>query len=73
MSGVFSSAQRPIFIDWCHVSEWGNEQVAGKMAADTIRLLGADDFTGSQASNQLQEGLPEGRATPPGFFQFLVR
>ncbi len=74
MSRVFSSTQEPIFIDWCHVSEWGNEQVAGKMAADVIRLLhGVDPFTGSQASSASQEGVPGERAAPPGFFQFLVR
>jgi hypothetical protein len=39
MSGIFSQVQQPVFIDWCHISEWGNEQVAGKMAADVARLL----------------------------------
>lgn len=50
MSGVFSRSERPIFIDWCHISEWGNEQIAGKMAADAIKLLGADVLAGSHSS-----------------------
>ncbi|MEN6334417.1 MAG: SGNH/GDSL hydrolase family protein [Phycisphaerales bacterium] len=51
MSGVFSSAKQPIFIDWCHVSEWGNEQVAERMAADVVRLVSADALAGDHASN----------------------
>lgn len=75
MSGVFSSAQQPIFIDWCHISEWGNEQVAGRMAADAIRLLraGSGSLSGSQASNGLGPDHFPGRTIPPGFFQFPVR
>jgi lysophospholipase L1-like esterase len=73
MSDVFSSAQRPIFIDWCHVSEWGNEQVARKMAADAVRTLGFDGLAGSRVSGEPRSGLPGGQATPPGFFQFLAR
>ncbi|MGE5295456.1 MAG: SGNH/GDSL hydrolase family protein [Solirubrobacterales bacterium] len=73
MSDVFSSARQPIFIDWCHVSEWGNEQVAGKMAADVVRLVGADSLASGRISNGSEPGLPGGQMTPPGFFQFLVR
>jgi hypothetical protein len=75
MSGVFSSTQQPIFIDWCHISEWGNGQVAGRMAADAIRLLraGSGSLSGSQASNGLGADHSPGRTIPPGFFQFPVR
>jgi hypothetical protein len=50
MSRVFSQARQPVFIDWCHISEWGNEQIAIKMAADTIRLMGPDVLAGSHSS-----------------------
>ena len=47
MSGVFSQVQQPVFIDWCHISEWGNEQIARRMAADTINLIGDNAIAGS--------------------------
>jgi lysophospholipase L1-like esterase len=72
ISDVFSSAQQPIFIDWCHVSEWGNERVARKMAADAVRTLGFDGLAGSRASDEPRSRLPGGQAAPPGFFQFLA-
>jgi hypothetical protein len=39
MSRVFSGVKQPVFIDWCHISEWGNEQVARRIASDTMKLL----------------------------------
>lgn len=50
MTGIFSQVQQPIFIDWCHISEWGNEQIAEKMAADTIRLLAPEALAAGRAS-----------------------
>ena len=34
LSSIFAEVRQPVFIDWCHVSEWGNELVAERMAAD---------------------------------------
>ncbi len=75
MSDVFSSVRQPIFIDWCHISEWGNEQVAVKMAADAIHSLRTRDagLTGTQASDGPGPGYSAGRAIPPGFFRLPVR
>jgi len=41
LTGIFSDASRPVYIDWCHVSEWGNGLVAERMAADVAGLLAA--------------------------------
>jgi len=38
LSGTFSEVLEPVFVDWCHPSEWGNEVIAERIAADTIRL-----------------------------------
>ncbi len=75
MSDVFSSVQQPIFIDWCHISEWGNEQVAGRMAVDAIRLLRARGrgLTSTRASDGPGPVYSAGRAIPPGFFRLPVR
>jgi lysophospholipase L1-like esterase len=39
ISGLFEEVRAPVFVDWCHVSEWGNEQIARRMAADVVRLF----------------------------------
>jgi len=39
LSGIFAQVRQPVFIDWCHVSEWGNEVVAERMAADAANLF----------------------------------
>ncbi len=52
VSGIFREAQNPVFLDWCHVSEWGNEQIAGRMAADTMRLPGMGGVADGPASER---------------------
>jgi len=40
LSGAFAEVDRPVCIDWCHLSEWGNAVIAEQMAADVAKLLG---------------------------------
>jgi lysophospholipase L1-like esterase len=40
LSGAFAEVDRPVFIDWCHLSEWGNAVIAERMATDVAKLLG---------------------------------
>jgi len=49
LGDAFSGVQEPAFIDWCHVSESGNEAIAGRMAMDVLRELGSLDSAGSQS------------------------
>lgn len=42
LGGVFAEVKQPVFIDWCHVSEWGNEVIAERMAADAVKLFAGD-------------------------------
>jgi hypothetical protein len=53
MSGVFSHVEQPVFMDWCHISEWGNEQIARKMAANATRLLRAEYTADGSSRSQL--------------------
>jgi lysophospholipase L1-like esterase len=49
LSGIFAEVTEPVFIDWCHISEWGNEGIAEQMAADTAKLLSADSMVTNAA------------------------
>lgn len=42
VSGIFAEVREPLFIDWCHISEWGNGRIAERMAVDVAGLLGED-------------------------------
>jgi hypothetical protein len=46
LGDTFSGVPGPVFIDWCHVSESGNEAIAGRMAVDVLRGLGSLDSAG---------------------------
>jgi lysophospholipase L1-like esterase len=42
LSLVFADVREPVFIDWCHLGESGNEIVAKKMAQNVLGLMIAD-------------------------------
>lgn len=44
LHALFSEVSEPLFIDWCHLGEAGNEYVAEKMVANTIHIL-KDSFS----------------------------
>jgi len=52
LSGTFAEVSQPVFIDWCHLSEWGNEVIAERMAADAARLSDAGSVISRNASKQ---------------------
>jgi hypothetical protein len=39
LSGLFAAETRPLFLDFCHVGETGNELIARRMADDVRREL----------------------------------
>jgi hypothetical protein len=39
LSGIFAEVREPVFVDWCHLGETGNEIVAKRIAQDVIPLL----------------------------------
>jgi len=43
ISDIFMKVSEPVFIDYCHVSEYGNTILAKRMAADLINLLNSGD------------------------------
>jgi len=53
---TFAGVSEPVFIDWCHVSEWGNEVIARRIAADALRGLGSSSAAGRQAQKGWQQG-----------------
>ena len=36
LSNIFSQVKDPVFIDWCHIGESGNQRIADEMADDFI-------------------------------------
>jgi len=47
LSSIFAEVLQPVFLDWCHLSEWGNEVVAERMAADAAHLFNTDPVIAS--------------------------
>lgn len=41
LSDVFSDEQAPLYVDWCHLGESGNETIAKIMARDVLHLFEA--------------------------------
>ncbi|MBU4331435.1 MAG: SGNH/GDSL hydrolase family protein [Acidobacteria bacterium] len=39
ISRIFFDIERTLFIDWCHVSEEGNDRIADRMAGDIVREI----------------------------------
>ncbi len=52
LCGTFAEVPQPVFIDWCHLSEWGNEVIAEQMAADTAGLWATGAVTSRSAFRQ---------------------
>jgi hypothetical protein len=38
ISKIFGSYEKPLYIDFCHISEYGNQMVAEKIADDVIAI-----------------------------------
>jgi lysophospholipase L1-like esterase len=38
VGGIFDAVSQPVFVDWCHICERGNEVIAERMAADIMGL-----------------------------------
>lgn len=43
ISEIFKDEKEPVFIDYCHVSEYGNSIIAKKMTKDIISILDPED------------------------------
>jgi hypothetical protein len=39
LSGIFQSTEQPMFIDFTHVGEVGNERIARRIGADVMDIL----------------------------------
>jgi len=44
LSLVFSNVQKPLFVDYCHLGELGNEMIAEKMAMDVFAIYTKKTF-----------------------------
>ena len=40
LSDIFATVPEPLFIDWCHLGEAGNDLIAARMVTDALPLLG---------------------------------
>jgi hypothetical protein len=57
LSLIFADVQEPVYIDWCHLGEAGNEIVAKRMVTDILETIAG--------SKRLAEGsVPGGDASP---------
>jgi hypothetical protein len=36
---IFADVEEPVFVDWCHLGESGNETIARRMAADVVAAM----------------------------------
>jgi len=45
ISRIFFDIERTLFIDWCHVSEEGNDRIADRMAGDIVREIRESPFS----------------------------
>jgi lysophospholipase L1-like esterase len=50
LSLVFSDLQAPVYIDWCHLGESGNEIIAKRMAHDVLGLILANKGAAEQGA-----------------------
>lgn len=39
LSLVFADVREPVYLDWCHIGESGNEIIAKRMASDALGLI----------------------------------
>ena len=39
LSGLFNAIREPLFIDWCHVGEYGNELISERMVRDMLPVI----------------------------------
>ena len=39
ISDIFANHQGPLYIDYCHVDEEGNKEIAQRMAGDVLKLI----------------------------------
>jgi hypothetical protein len=44
LSSVFADERRPMYLDWCHFGESGNETIAKRMANDAVGLIIAEEI-----------------------------
>jgi len=40
---IVASARKPVFVDWCHLGELGNEMIARRMVADVVAVMTRDE------------------------------
>ena len=42
---IFADVRDPVFVDWCHLGESGNETIARRMAADVVAVMARGERT----------------------------
>ena len=42
---IFADVREPVFVDWCHLGESGNETIARRMAADVVAVMARGERT----------------------------
>jgi len=40
---IFADVREPVFVDWCHLGESGNETIARRMAADVVAVMAREE------------------------------
>jgi hypothetical protein len=53
LSQLFSDVRQPIFVDWIHVGESGNDTIARTMATDVLGAIGTGPAPGRQKEKQV--------------------
>ncbi|HZE74350.1 MAG TPA: SGNH/GDSL hydrolase family protein [Gemmatimonadales bacterium] len=61
LSHLFSDVRQPIFIDWIHVGESGNDTIARTMATDVLGAIG----TGPALNRQKEKQVPTEKSGDP--------
>jgi hypothetical protein len=65
LSGIFADVALPVYVDWCHLGESGNEAIAARMARDLLqaRPRGSADAPDARAVAAAGPWTPEARLT----------
>lgn len=52
LSGIFADVALPMYVDWCHLGESGNDAIAARMARDLLQVIapGSADSPDARAS-----------------------
>jgi hypothetical protein len=53
VSLIFSEMREPVYLDFCHLGEVGNEIIATKMAHDILKIITSNKVVASKTVSKL--------------------